>query len=318
MWWRVVVLVVVLGAVGAAAAAVLAGSSEDEASQRAAAAEARASARRVPSSPALCRPVRDRLAGEVTAPQTSELSGLVASRRRPGVLWSLNDSGNPAQLFALRTDGTVLGTYTVPGAQNVDWEDIAAGPRGLYLADIGDNESSRPTIDVYRVPEPPVGVGAPAATAPAVRFTLRYAAGPRDAETLLVDPHSGAFVVVSKEFRTGGASRVYSAPRPVAGGTATLRLVRRADVESSGFATAGDISRRGDVVVVRTYTDVFVWPRRRGTSLAGTFRRRPCAVQTLTVDGQGEAIALFPSGRGFWTVPEGTPSPLRRYSVAPR
>ncbi len=65
----------------------------------AAAAAAQAEAARTP---ALCgaRP-RVRVTGRVTAPAATELSGLVVSTGRRDVLWSLNDSGNPASLLAL-------------------------------------------------------------------------------------------------------------------------------------------------------------------------------------------------------------------------
>jgi hypothetical protein len=39
-----------------------------------------------------------------------ELSGMAASRRHPGVLWAHNDSGNDAEVFAVRETGEVLAT----------------------------------------------------------------------------------------------------------------------------------------------------------------------------------------------------------------
>ena len=43
--------------------------------------------------------------GTVMAPATREASGIVASRKNPGVLWVHNDSGDTARLFALSYTG---------------------------------------------------------------------------------------------------------------------------------------------------------------------------------------------------------------------
>src|SRR5512134_250324 len=71
-----------------------------------------------------------------------EASGVAASRRTPGVLWSHNDSGEPG-LVAVATDGTTRGRVYVAGASAGDWEDIEVGPcpQGscVYIGDIGDN-----------------------------------------------------------------------------------------------------------------------------------------------------------------------------------
>ena len=82
----------------------------------------------------------------------------------PGVIlvffWTHNDSGGGAWLYAFDRSGQSLGRWAVPGARANDWEDIAAGPgpkRGesyLYIGDIGDNNSRRPYVTVYRIPEP--------------------------------------------------------------------------------------------------------------------------------------------------------------------
>ena len=96
--------------------------------------------------------------GRLAAPEATEISGLVASPTQPGVLWAHNDSGDRARIFALRNDGSLIASLDVPGAEATDWEDIAVGPGDdLLLGDIGDNQSVRKDIDIYRVPEPRLG-----------------------------------------------------------------------------------------------------------------------------------------------------------------
>ncbi|MBL4688548.1 MAG: hypothetical protein JKY37_28420, partial [Nannocystaceae bacterium] len=97
--------------------------------------------------------------GTVTAKAISEASGLVWSRVHSNVLWTHNDSGHDAQIFALDDTGALLGTFSL-GGESLDWEDMAIGPGPspgqdyLYLGDIGDNGLVRTSIRIYRVPEP--------------------------------------------------------------------------------------------------------------------------------------------------------------------
>ena len=245
------------------------------------------------------------MTGTVRSSQTPELSGLVLSRSQPGVLWAHNDSGDRPRVFALRADGTVLADLDVPGAEASDWEDIAIRGRTLYLGDIGDNARQRRTVDVYRVAEP--DVPATGTTAPATRLRLRYPDGAHDAETLLVDPRSGAIAIVTKEL--DGRSGVYVAR----GSQGRLRLAARLDLGLGSLATGGDVSADGRVIAIRTYGSVFVWRRAPGTSLAAALRGKPCASPTPLREGQGEALALTRDGRAFFTVPEGLHAAIRRY-----
>ena len=56
-----------------------------------------------------------------------EGSAAAMSRRQPGVLFTLNDSGNQPLLFAIDTTGADRGTWRVVNATNVDWESAAIG-----------------------------------------------------------------------------------------------------------------------------------------------------------------------------------------------
>jgi hypothetical protein len=263
--------------------------------------------------PALCGRLRAHITGRVADPSADELSGLVRSRSQPDLLWSHDDSGAGPVLFGLRVDGRVAARPTVTGAQAVDWEDIAAGPGPdgralLYVGDIGDNVSRRTSIDVYRVPEPPLGA---AATAPAARLRLRYPDGAHDAEALLVDPLRGDLVIVTKAL---GAGRAYRAPARLPAGSRTT--LRPGPAIALSLVTAGDVSADGRIVVLRGYDRLAVWARRGREPLTTTLRRAPCLSPTsLAGEGQGEAIALDRRGASFTTVAEGSPAVLRRYTV---
>ena len=96
--------------------------------------------------------------GLLQSPLLTEASGIAASRPYPGVLWTHNDSGDPARVFALNAHGEHLGIYTIAGASNRDWEDIATGPGPepgrsyLYIGEIGDNSAVYVTKYIYRLP----------------------------------------------------------------------------------------------------------------------------------------------------------------------
>src|SRR5262245_14822208 len=111
----------------------------------------------LPASPTFASAVTN---GTVNIAGLAEASGVQSSRNNANVLWTHNDSGHPAQVFAIDTQGRLLGTYTTPG--NTDTEDIAMGPGPvtnviyLYLGDIGDNSAARANIKVYQMPEPAI------------------------------------------------------------------------------------------------------------------------------------------------------------------
>ncbi|RYG42513.1 hypothetical protein EON79_18735, partial [bacterium] len=44
----------------------------------------------------------------IALPVIDEGSGIVASRRYPGVFWTHNDSGDAARFFAIKADGTAV------------------------------------------------------------------------------------------------------------------------------------------------------------------------------------------------------------------
>jgi len=251
--------------------------------------------------PALCRPLRVREVGQVDVPAATELSGLVLARS--GVLWTLNDSGDSARVFGLDRRGRLLREVAVTGAEAVDWEDIAARGSTLYAGDIGDNQSQRADVAVYKFAEPGPGVTSVAAE----RIALRYPDGAHDAETLLVDPRDGTIAIVTKDL--SGSSGVYTATRD---GELKKRLTLRLGLGQ--LLTAGDVSADGRTIVLRSYDRAFVWTRKRGETLARALRRSPCTADANLLDeGQGEALALTRDGRAFYTVPEGARPLLRRY-----
>lgn len=232
-------------------------------------------------------------------PTLSETSALVPSRAHPGVLWTLNDSGNPPELFATDTAGRALGRVLVVGARNNDWEALADGPctvpappdapRCLYIGDIGDNKAERRAIRIYRVAEPRPGIDS---TVP-IRDSMRlvYPDGPRDAESMVVDAR-GTIWIVSKELLR--SPRVYRLPPGTWGGATrrTLQFVDSLPIPSSTgveyWTTDASWSATGDTLMLRTYGVLWAVPFRDGRPVAAATRAR-CTLAGLGPQGEGLA-----------------------------
>ncbi|MEM7151639.1 MAG: cellulase family glycosylhydrolase [Myxococcota bacterium] len=244
-----------------------------------------------------------------------EASGLAASRQSPGVLWTHNDSGDGARIFAVDTDGRKPGTFGLAGADAIDYEDIAIAGTDLFVGDIGDNAEWRDEIAVYRVAEPwvdPAGEAVSLELA-TTRLRLRYPDRAHNAETLLADPESGDLFIVTKE--GSGNSRVFRAPAPhdpaeviTLDHVATLPFAS-AMLPGNRYATGGDVSPNGDGVLLTSYDRAFYWPRPLGEPLWRAFDVDPCPVPRR-YEPQGEAIAFTSGGDGYYTVSEGQYAPL--------
>lgn len=264
--------------------------------------------------------------GILRDPGIAESSGLVASRRNPGLLWTHNDSGDGPYLYCLDARIAGCGVWRVTGARAFDWEDIAIGPGPyLYVGDIGDNIAQRKEIVVYRVPEPVAGgaggpappaptKAAPAATAPAEALRLRYPDGPRDAEALLVHPTTGDLYVVAKK---ASSATVYRAAAPIDPAVVTVLTPVGAVRLGGGLSplddvTGGDVSPDGRRVALSTYGSGYELVLPAGAErFDAIWEQRPNPV-ALGPRLQGESIAYRLDGGALLTTSEKVPSPVQQ------
>jgi len=266
--------------------------------------------------------IRCRLADD----RISESSGIAASSSSDEVVFTHNDSGDRARFFAVDT-GTCAtrATFTVTGATNLDWEDMARGQAAdgspvLWLADIGDNQARRASVVVYEVDEP-----GPGATDGAVkvraRSTLTYPDGAHDAETLLVDPETGRPVIVTKDTEAG-RSRAYRLPSTNSGVLERIADLEVAALPGGGLfapswsVTGGATSPDRRIVVLRSYLAAWAWTATPGEALATVLGRRPTALD-LPVDRQAEAVSFTRDGSGLWLTSEGAGSSLHQVVLPP-
>jgi hypothetical protein len=238
------------------------------------------------------------VATRLTDPRIIESSGLALSRRHPGVIWTHNDSGDQARLFAVGSDGRTRAVLTLAGVEARDWEALAAGrdDRGrpaLFAGDIGDNNGVWPEVAVYRVPEPATLRDA---TVPSVRYRLRYADGPHNAEALLIDPRGNRLYVATKAESGAGLYRAPARLDP-AGINVLQRVARVPPVVTDGaFLPSG----RGFVLRDYQQAHVYTAPGRR----VGSF--------DLPLQFQGESLTVTADGRALLVGSEGPDSEVWR------
>jgi hypothetical protein len=148
--------------------------------------------------------------GELDVRRVPEASGIVQSRRHPGVFWVHNDSGNPPSIFAIRASGQIIREFRLE-VPNIDWEDIAIDDDGhLYVGDIGNNLGTLPMRAIYRIDEP--DPARPPERPLKATAVSRYAL-PRgnrfDAESLDFD--RGSAIVIAK-YVDGREAELFSVP----------------------------------------------------------------------------------------------------------
>lgn len=279
-----------------------------------------------PNVPTATRYGAPQMLAQLDNPAIDESSGIVASRRTPGIYWTHNDSGDTAMIYAFDTRGQSRGTWFVSGAKAVDWEDIAIAPARvgdsesqLYVGDIGDNNMKRKEIVVYRFVEPVIDKAAmngKAATVQASAIRLQYPDGAHDAEALLIHPVSGDIYIIAKTFAaTTGVYRASAASITAVKDRPTMmeRIAELRLPDAPGnLITGGEISPDGRRVVLCDYLrgyEIELPPPISSTDFDKIWRQ-PIASFDTGARQQGEAICYRADGQAVLTTSEKLPTPL--------
>lgn len=270
----------------------------------------------------------------IDAPALTELSGLAASRARPGLFWAHNDSGNAPELFLLDAQGVLRARLNLRGATALDWEDLAAfdweGQPRLAIADTGDNFSLRREVAVLILAEPAPPMPGAAVPAPAVQRTIRfrYEGGPRDVEALAVDVAAGQILLLEKRRPPAQlfALDLKGPDQQLARVIATLPddwpeaptpVETIGDRRYRGAVTAMDLSADGRHLALLTPTHWMVMSRAPGEAWAAALQRPPLRIERLPRRDPRlrkviyEAIA-WDRDDALWISGEQQPAPLLR------
>ncbi|MDP3071756.1 MAG: hypothetical protein Q8N18_15805 [Opitutaceae bacterium] len=271
------------------------------------------------------------VAGQLEAPPKLETSGLAASRRNPGLLWTHDDSGGAATLYAVTAEGRRLGALHLRGVKNEDWEDLAAceldGQAVIVVGDTGDNDAKRPTIALHFVAEPALAELKPDTelrARPLRTLTVRYEDGPRDCEAMAVDVTERAIYLLTKRDEP---PRLYRVPLDApdgelavarrVGAVPHLPLLSAAQRVAKGYlgrrrgeVTALDFAPDGSAALVLTYGDLLLFPRRAGEAWAEALARPPVRLREPALV-QAEAACFSADGRQLFVAAEGIRTLLR-------
>lgn len=271
------------------------------------------------------------IAGLMTDRALDEVSGIAASTRRDDLLWAIDDSGKPANLYALSRRGRRIGTFAVRGIDKTDWEDLAEftldGKSYLLIADTGDNGGVRKTLSLHVFAEPSEPE-ASASIEPAWSIDFRWPDGARDCEAVAVDAERNEILLITKKRQP---PQLYTLPlKPEADGrskprvltaklTGTLAGVPQAPADERrdnpriarlrSQVTAAAISPQRDAIAVMTYDNLLVYPRRAEQSWAQAVTQPPLVVP-MTLLPQPEAVAFSRDGEGIFATGEFSPAPI--------
>jgi len=271
-----------------------------------------------------------------------ESSGLARSLRHEGVFWTLNDSGGEPCVFAIDLQGRTRAKVRVAAAVNFDWEDLASGLDEqnrpvLYVGDIGDNLHIRPTVQIYRIPEPDiakVGEAVPETmSAASMHWHVTYPAGPQNAESLLVHPKTGRLHILTKP--EDGHAALFAFPEDIDVLAAAdhgadnknqpVRLVEIGEVSFPGHArdgkrpkddllcTGAAFSPDGTRLAAATYSSIYEWSLPEGKVTAGALAGKPVRLVPDLLR-QLEAVTYDADGKTLWLTSEHLPTPLVRVS----
>jgi len=235
----------------------------------------------------------------------NEASGIDLSIQNKQVLWSHNDSGNKAEIYALNTEGQLLSTLTLKGVQNRDWEDIAVAKDPLsdisfiYIADIGDNNAKYKSIYVYRLKEPQLTGKDDILQSNEIKtIEINYEDGPRDAEAIFLEPNTGDIYLISKREEQVGLYRIAYPfnfmDKNIARRIASLPLT---------WVTAADLSSNGKQLLVKTYTGIYKYKTKLDDKKNITLSKEAKTMPYIT-EPQGEALCWDAKNKGYYTLSE--------------
>jgi hypothetical protein len=260
------------------------------------------------------------VSGRLSDRAMSETSGIASSCIFKDMFYVHNDSGDESRFFMISSDGKLHRILKYDSSPD-DCEDVAVGPGPIkgksyvYLADIGDNSSNRDAITIYRFEEKKTWLKDSIINLTSQKLHLQYPDGPKDAETLMIDPVDKLFYIVTKRKDT---VRIYTSPLAHKTND-TLTLTFRGKLFFEGtkpfkWITSGDISKDGDKALLKSYDKVYYWKRKGEEHLWQTLQKKP-KILTYQAEKMGEAIGFAADGKNYYTVSEGVYAPIYYYTM---
>ena len=239
---------------------------------------------------------KGRVLATIKEKKIEEASGIVSSSINPDMFWTHNDSGAGAELFLIDQEGNIYLKVILLGAKSFDWEDIAIHESNLFVADIGDNNAQRADITIYKIKEPKWDSLETQLTLNSFeQMSLKYAEGPRDAESLLFDHHTQELIIVTKREKN---CHLYSFPFKA--NSDPISIISKGTLPTTLF-TAGDIHPSTGEILLKNYKKIYYWGSSESPAVV-RIAAGPDYTLPYKEEPQGEAIAW--TNEGFVTLSE--------------
>jgi hypothetical protein len=232
-----------------------------------------------------------------------EASGLVASIANPNYFWTLNDSGNPAEVFLIDQNAQIRLVCKLDSIINRDFEDIAigAGPdknkNYIYAADVGDNLELYKIKLIYRFEEPTLSSEKEIVIKSFDTLKIMLPDAIRDSETIMIDPRSHDLFLISKR---EDSVRLYQVRYPFQSDTL---MAEKVAVLPFKRIVAGSFSTTSNEVIIKDYKKVYYWKNDKKLPLEKLLTTKPIE-STYHQEPQGESICWAHDGSGYYTLSE--------------
>ena len=237
--------------------------------------------------------------GQYTHPDIRESSGIVTSQQFEGVYWTLNDSGNPATLYATKLNGELIQEVAVRGSGNFDWEALGIDAQNrLWIGEIGNNSRLRQDLKVVVVVEPDPFNETEAEVI--ASYPYQYPDENVDAEGLFIV--EGIPYIVSKE-----QERAVLYQFPTLQPDTTQVLVHVGEFADAKFVTGAGLSEDGTRLAVCTYDALWVYQGAAGNlaqMIQGTPWYLPHGFSGEAVCFDGYDLVLTNEGRDLYRLPQ--------------
>jgi hypothetical protein len=232
---------------------------------------------------------------KLLTPSAAEISGIADSESQPGILWAIEDSGNPTWVYRISHTGQLLKKVFLTGISNRDWEDIGLFNGSLYIAETGDNNLQYPDYSIYILSEPSVTTDT---VSNIQRIRFRYPDGSHDCEALIVEPSTRDIYLFTKS-STG--SKVFKLSYPYDLSSVQLTtLVGTININGIVSATA---SKDNKEIILKTYSSLNYFSRTTGENFFQAVSKSPASIP-YELEPQGEAVSFAGDNSGYFTLSE--------------
>lgn len=185
--------------------------------------------------------------------ELSETSGIILY---DSLLWTFNDSGGEAVIYALNpVSGKIVKSVKIDNGSNKDWEDIAQNSEYIFIGDFGNNDGSRKDLCIYMIEKKKISKDPVQKINAGIisfvysnqeDFTAALYANPFDCEAMIADRDS--IYLFTKDW-LNLKTCMYSLP--IAEGKVTANHINNFD--SDGLVTGADLNVENNNVVFCGY-----------------------------------------------------------------